>query len=74
MSPTLVYFVGIRRDGRGSSGARASDSAADVAKDLFDKGWRSATLTVSDDEFPGPRREVGGITRQNGRRIWWAET
>jgi hypothetical protein len=60
-------YRGIRRDGTTSLGSSAK-TPDELARDLFHKGWRQATLTRDG-------MEVGGIGKNDaGRRIWWAES
>lgn len=42
-------------------------SAADAAKDFYERGWTWLVLTDAEGN------EVGGIRKLNGTRTWWGE-
>lgn len=64
----MIRFAGIKRDGTAATGV-VNESAADLAKRLYDGGYRSARLEDSNG------REVGQVVPRDhtGRRSWWGE-
>jgi hypothetical protein len=65
----ILRYTGINR--RGTSAVGAVDGHANtpafLAQQLYDKGWRQATITRDGEE-------VGGIGRLYGSpREWWGE-
>lgn len=59
-------FTGINRSGHGITGS-SPDSASVIAKRLYDKRVLSARVTNVDG------RVVGGVGKNEGVRVWWAE-
>jgi len=64
----LIRYRGVRRDGKAACGASETATVEELARDLFEQGWRQAVLTATDGT------EVGGIAKEGARRIWWAES
>lgn len=64
----LLKYQGVNRRGDAALGAvdGHDTTAAGLAQQLYDKGWRRATITCGGEE-------VGGISRLNGTRDWWGE-
>jgi len=65
-----IRFTGVDRRGVSRVGCLHAGDPAQLAERLFDKGYRSASIT----NFQGD--EVGGVCRELDnprRRTWWAE-
>jgi hypothetical protein len=62
-----LHFAGTKRDGTACTGVLPGP-AADLAKTLYDRGYRSARIEDGDG------RELGGVHRDHlGLRSWWGE-
>ncbi len=61
----LITYAGRRRDGLGVIGAKRGNPA-ELCRQLYDDGLVEATLIVDGEE-------VGGISWEGPRRLWWAE-
>lgn len=71
---SITRYRGVNRRGRAEVGTISGgrDRVAWWVEHLFDKGWRSLSVTIDGEE-------VGGIGRvdpyaTNGPRTWWAES
>lgn len=62
----MLRYAGIDRNGVSRSGA-TQDSAVVVAERLFDRRFLSARITDTNG------RVLGGVGKDEGRRVWWAE-
>lgn len=70
MSIRYIRYTGIDRRGVSQAGCLHAADPSDLAERLFQKGFRSASIT----DMHG--NELGGVCRQIDnprRRTWWAE-
>lgn len=67
-SPAPLKYRGVNRLGAGIVGrGQIGQSAADLAQEFFERGFRKLTLTDADGT------EVGGITATRSGRTWWGD-
>jgi hypothetical protein len=65
----LLRFRGINRNGNAKTGCAENITPAQLAEDLYRKGWRSARIYRDGDP-----NDAGGINQSaDGKRTWSGE-
>ena len=75
----LYRWRGVSHSGQARSGKATlkPETMAALIERYWRAGWPDLLVVTGDGPLP-PRRDdpnpVGGITKNEGRRVWWAET